>query len=309
MSRCWTIVGLLLLVMVSCKPGTPSQYIQPDEMEDILVDYHVARAMSDIAINRNEEDNYIYEVYLESVLQKHGVTKAEFDSSFVYYYIRADRFADITKRVANRLEDRALVMGASESEIGKYASLDATGDTANIWTDRPQLMLLTVPPYNRRYIEVTVDSTFKKGDSFLFQFMSEFMYQDGIRSGIGYLAFQYTDTLMTRVVRVSTSGLNQLRFQGHNTDLVSIKGFFFLGEGSERTTTTRILFLRNIQFIRFHQVKASNESEENKKDSLSSDSIARRLMPDSISSRDSIFGSRALVPIDTGISLHRMVVR
>ncbi len=309
MSRCWTIVGLLLLVMVSCKPGTPSQYIQPDEMEDILVDYHVARAMSDIAINRNEEDNYIYEVYLESVLQKHGVTKAEFDSSFVYYYIRADRFADIAKRVANRLEDRALVMGASESEIGKYASLDATGDTANIWTDRPQLMLLTAPPYNRRYIEVAVDSTFKKGDSFLFQFMSEFMYQDGMRSAIGYLAFQYTDTLMTQVVRVSTSGLNQLRFQGHDSDLISIKGYFFLGEGAERTTTTRILFLRNIQFIRFHQVKANNENEDDKKDSHPSDSIAGRLVPDSISPRDTVFGSRALVPVDTGISQHRMVVR
>lgn len=309
MGRGWTIVGLLLLVMASCQPGTPSQYIQPDEMEDILVDYHVAKSMSDIAINRNEEDNYIYEVYLESVLQKHGVTKAEFDSSLVYYYIRADRFADITKRVASRLEDRALVMGASESEIGKYASLDATGDTANIWTDRPQLMLLTVPPYNRRYIEVAVDSTFKKGDSFLFQFMSEFMYQDGIRSGIGYLAFQYTDTLMTQVVRVSTSGLNQLRFQGHDTNLVSIKGYFFLGEGSERSTTTRILFLRNIQFIRFHQVKVSHENEENKKDSLTSDSIARRHMPDPNGSRDSIFGSRTLVPIDTGITLHRMVAR
>lgn len=309
MSRCWTIVGLLLLVMVSCQPGTPSQYIQPDEMEDILVDYHVARAMSDNAINRNEEGNYISELYLKSVLQKHGVTKAEFDSSMVYYYIRADRFADITKRVANRLEERALVMGASESEVGKYASLDATGDTANIWTDRPQLMLLTVPPYNRRYIEVAVDSTFRKGDSFLFQFMTEFMFQDGIRSGIGYLAFQYTDTLMTRIVRISTSGLNQLRLQGRDKDLVSIKGYFFLGEGAERTTTTRILFLRNIQFIRFHQVNASNENEEDKKDSLSSDTVARRDVPDAVSHRDNVVGSLEMVPIDTGITKHRMVER
>ena len=30
------------MLMAACKPGTPSQYIQPGDMEDILVDYYMA---------------------------------------------------------------------------------------------------------------------------------------------------------------------------------------------------------------------------------------------------------------------------
>lgn len=300
-----------MLVLASCQPGTPSQYIQPDDMEDILVDYHLARAMSDQEMNRNGGSNYVCGLYLEAVLRKHGVTQAEFDSSLIYYYTRADRFDDIYKRVAERLEEQALVMGASEGEIGKYASLDASGDTANIWPERPQLMLLTVPPYNRRNIEVAVDSTFEQGDSFLFQFMSEFMFQDGMRTAIGYLALQYSDTLMTRTVRISTSGLNQLRIPGHEADLQSIRGYFFCGEGAERTTTTRLLFLSNIQFIRFHkkQVNNENKDKETPKDSLSSDSVAGRLAADTISPRITGRASGEMLSIDTGTTVHRMAER
>ena len=65
--------------------------------------------------------------------------KAEFDSSLVYYYKRADRFVDIYTKVSERLEEQALLLGATEGEIGKYASLNATGDTANIWAERTAL--------------------------------------------------------------------------------------------------------------------------------------------------------------------------
>ena len=40
------IVPLLLLfaLVFSCKPQVPDEYIQPDEFEDILYDFHLAMA-------------------------------------------------------------------------------------------------------------------------------------------------------------------------------------------------------------------------------------------------------------------------
>ena len=300
------IVGVLAFLMAACKPGTPSKYIQPDDMEDILVDYHLARAMAEDAMNHGDQGRYVQGLYLEAVLKKHGVTREDFDSSLVYYYTRADHFNDIYKRVAERLEEQALVMGASESEIGKYASLDANGDTANVWSDRPNIMLMPVPPYNRRSFEVHVDTTYMSGDSFLFQFMSEFLYQDGAKTCTAYLAFHYTDTVITRYHRIMV-GENQLRIPAHDAELEAIKGYFFAGEGTEHTTTTRMLFLSNIQFIRFHKEKKENENiQEN---SLPSDSTARRVVADTIGVRDSIGRSPELVPIDRGAGQHRMVLR
>ena len=49
MNRSLLIVVGIVLWLVGCKPGTPSEYIQPDEMEDILVDYHMAKAMAEHA--------------------------------------------------------------------------------------------------------------------------------------------------------------------------------------------------------------------------------------------------------------------
>jgi hypothetical protein len=231
-------------------------------MEDILVDYHMARAMANREGGSFEESNYRQALYIESVLQKHGYTKAEFDSSLVYYYTRADRFADIYQRVAERLEEKALLLGATEGEIGKYASLNANGDTADIWAERTALAMMPVPPYNHWDFKIDVDTAFKQGDSFLMQFMSDYMYQDGVREGHLYLAVTYdNDTTISRNVRFISTGYNQLRVpELDNHRVKRMCGFFYLGDGANRSSTTRLLFLNNIQLIRFH--KRNEESQE-----------------------------------------------
>ena len=98
----------MLTAFVACKPKTPRQYIQPDDMEDILVEYHVAKAMAMQKAQRDMSRSYQTALYIDAVLAKYGVSKAQFDSSLVYYYTRADRFEPIYKRVSERLEEQAL---------------------------------------------------------------------------------------------------------------------------------------------------------------------------------------------------------
>ena len=77
------ILFVFLLVLLSaCTPKVPSEYIQPDDMEDILYDYFVSEGMA-----REENNNggrvieYRRELYFNAVLKKYDVTRAEFDSS------------------------------------------------------------------------------------------------------------------------------------------------------------------------------------------------------------------------------------
>ena len=68
-----------IMLMVGCKPKVPSEYIQPDDLEDILYEYHVAESM---ARNGNSMDaDYNQTKYFLAVLEKHHVTEAVFDSS------------------------------------------------------------------------------------------------------------------------------------------------------------------------------------------------------------------------------------
>ena len=300
-------LSLLLIpfFIFSCIPSTPSQFIQPDDMEDILVDYHLARALAHNSNVNYDSVPYYQALYIEAVFRKHGITREEFDSSMVYYYTRADRFESVYKRVAERLEERALILGATESEIGKYASLNATGDTANIWPDRTRMAMNPTPPYNRWDFRLEIDSTYQRGDSFLMQFMSDYIYQDGSKNGIVYLAATYADdngrdTIISRNLHFLNTGISQVTLPAYDSgDLKELRGFFYLGDGNDRSTTVRLLFLSNVQFIRFHK-----KHEEIKKDSLPQDSISQGAglasSADTLSHRDSVGDSRQVVPLDSG---------
>ena len=290
--------------MVACKPGTPRQYIQPDDMEDILVDYHMARAMAQQLNIPPSERDYNQSLYVQAVLRNHGVTQAEFDSSLVYYYTRADRFDDIYERVARRLEERALVLGATEGEIGKYATFNSTGDTANIWPDRTVTCLMPIPPYNRWEFNMEADSAYRRGDALMMQFMTDYMYQTGVKSGMLYLAVVYEDTVVSRNLHFSVSGLSQLRVPEDTTRVIKgIKGYFYLGQGSDdQSTAVRLLFLNNVQLIRFHTKPAEYEAT----DSIARDSVGGRNQTGLVGCRDSLRNSEALVPADAGDAIHQV---
>ena len=291
-----------LWVLTACKPGTPSQYIQPDEMEDILVDYHLAKGLA----QQENSSEYTEALYTRAALEKHGVTQAEFDSSLVYYYKRADRFIDIYKRVADRLEEQALILGATEGEIGKYAALNATGDTANVWANRQMAALMPVAPYNRWEFEMEPDSTYRRGDAFLLQFMSDFTYQSGSKSGVVYVAIEYADTTISHNLHFSTTGFSQLHIDGYDkSDIRAIRGFFYLGNSNEQSSTVRLLFLSNIQLIRFHKQEQDNE-QENEADSLARDHIAGPLTPEATGGGNQGGPRDSLLPPDRGAAPDRV---
>ena len=301
------------LLMLSCVPTTPSQYIQPDDMEDILVDYHLARALAHNSGVSFDSIPYYQALCTEAVWRKHGITQEQFDSSMVYYYTRADRFEAVYKRVADRLEERALILGATEGEIGKYASLNANGDTANIWPERTRRAMTPAPPYNRWDFSIEADSTFRRGDSFLLQFISDYVYQDGSKNGVAYVALTYSgergDTTISRNLHFLMSGISQLKIpECNDADLKHIRGYFYLGDGNERTTTTRLLFLNNVQFIRFHK-----KHEEDKKDSLSQNTdttgAPMATTADTLSRGDSGGGGSQVLPADSGAAADRVAAR
>lgn len=71
---------LLLLCAIGCKPTVPSEYIRPDDMEDILYDYHIAVSM---AQNEGASDLQVKSWQL-AVLKKHDVSEEKFNRSMLY---------------------------------------------------------------------------------------------------------------------------------------------------------------------------------------------------------------------------------
>ena len=284
------ILFVFLLVLLSaCTPKVPGEYIQPGDMEDILYDYFVSQGMA-----REEDDggrvmDYRRELYFDAVLKKYDVTRAEFDSSLVYYYTRADRFVKIWKNVQDRLGEAAIDYGASAGEVETFTARSLTGDTANIWNGVFSQALVPYAPYNRLQYSIQADTAFRKGDSFMLTWYSNFLYQSGSKDAVAYMAIRYkNDSIASQTVHFSTDGFSQLRMDGCDEPVKEIKGFVYLGQGYESTSAMRMLILSNIQLIRFHNkadVVKEPEPMKSEADSLSQ-------VPDSLRPRHHRLGER-----------------
>ena len=240
MRKLLSVVGtIILLGMTSCKPGVPRQYIQPGKMEDILCDYHIAQGMGQTAAGSEEQRNYKIRLYEDAVFRKYGVTRAEFDSSLQFYYKRSDWFRKIYERVSDRLNQQALTYGASQGELS-LMTLSASGDTADIWTDRKAMLFMPMAPYNKYQFTMKADSSFHQGDHFLLSFNSSFIFQEGTRDGIAYLAIVYeNDSVATQMHRINSSGYVQMRMANtSNLSVKALKGFFYLGRGMMESKST-----------------------------------------------------------------------
>lgn len=240
------------LLLLGCKPSVPSEYISPGDMEDLLYDYYLSQAMADID-TKDGRMGYNRRLYFLSVLKKHGVTEAEFDSSMVYYYSRADYMRKIYANLQERIDEETT--GAAAAEMRKRFVVG--GDTADVWREKKAFFLTPAVPYNRVDFTVKADTAFRKGDTYLLTFDTNFLYQSGTKDATIYMAVRYaTDSIASYTRTVSMTGITELRVTPNDDEMVrDIRGFIYLDRGRDETSTLKMMFVNNIQFLRMRKQK------------------------------------------------------
>ena len=285
------VFGFLLALLSACTPKVPGEYIQPDDMEDILYDYFVSQgiAKEEDMENTSRVMDYRRKLYFEAVLKKYNLTQEEFDSSLVYYYTRSDRFVKIWKNVQERLGEAAMEYGASAGEVETYTTSTLTGDTANIWNGVISQLLIPYAPHNRLQYHLQADTAFRKGDSFILAWNSNFLYESGSKDAVAYMAVKYkNDSIVSTVTHFSVDGRTQIRIDGCDEPVKEISGFIYLGKGYDPTSTIRMLIVTDIQLIRFHKQK--NVPQEPEPQKSEADSLSQ--VPDSLRPRHHRLGER-----------------
>ena len=97
--RCW----LILLIILSCVSCRPRMVLSNREMRDVLYDLHRADGALQVAGYSHGHSQEL-SAYYKSVLDKHGITQAEFDSSLVWFTDNPQIFNKIYPKVIARLE-------------------------------------------------------------------------------------------------------------------------------------------------------------------------------------------------------------
>ena len=254
------LFALTVIWMAGCKPGVPGELIQPDDMEEILYDYHIADGMA--MAEGNENVSYLRTVYREAALRKHGVSQAEFDSSLVYYYRHTERLYEIYDRLSKRLNEESTNLGSTANEMSQLGGEVGQGDTTTVWTYPQTVVMLPAPPYNVLSFSVKADTSYHAGDKMIFNIDAQFIFQDGVRDGVAMLAVTFrNDSVATQVMHMSAN--QRYLLQVADPQMIGVKdirGFVYLTSGtSNNSTTLKMMCLRNLRLLK---MKYKEEKEK-----------------------------------------------
>ncbi|MGN0037229.1 MAG: DUF4296 domain-containing protein [Bacteroidaceae bacterium] len=166
------MVGLALLV-AGCRQGVPDEVVQPAAMEDLLYDFHLAKAMSG---ELPFAERYRQHQYYAYVLEKHHVSRAEFDSSLVWYTRHTDELSKIYVNLGLRFKREQARVDHLIAIRDNKPRESAPGDSVDVWTgNRLYALSQGSPLLNQFSFEVPADAHFLPGDRFVWYWRASFL--------------------------------------------------------------------------------------------------------------------------------------
>ena len=172
----WLLVAAFLSGMAGCGKKIPDDIIQPDAMESLLYDYHLASTMSSSV---SYTENYKKDAYFKYVFQKHHVTEEEFDSSMVWYTRNSDQLATIYQNLQKRFENEEKHMKVQVAKRDNQIDVSMSGDTVDVWQDRTLYWLSASVLTNKLMFDLKADTTFKPHDAMELTADFHFMPENG----------------------------------------------------------------------------------------------------------------------------------
>jgi hypothetical protein len=168
---------LFLLLLSSCN-GRPSGVLTDSEMTDVLTEMHkLDGALYEKGLMYNNDA--VKDSYYNSVFKKYGISKAEFDSSLVWYTKNPKRFDQIYVDVMAQLT--ALDEDVKKGKFHPVDSVKLKHMKVNVWKIRTLYALTNDSARTKLNIEIVNDS-FLVGDVYVLKFQQQIAKEDSCKN-------------------------------------------------------------------------------------------------------------------------------
>lgn len=154
------VIVLLMTAVLSCS-RVPSHVIPPKRMSEVMADLNMADAVVDKNYNDFMSDSARM-LLKQSVLDNHGYTVADFDTSMVWYGAHIDKYNDVMDNTVQILEKRLESAGAEALRILS----DEQGDSVNVWNGARFLIVKPTSPSQYLAYEYADTASLNRGDIF-----------------------------------------------------------------------------------------------------------------------------------------------
>lgn len=227
----------------------PEQVIESSKMTDVLVDVHKAEGLLEVQSMVYPTDSDKQEI-VAAVLLKHGVTKAEYDSSLVWYSTHLKDFIRVYDRVKERLQSE----GDSLTALLNIYYPTISGDTVNLWQERGYYLLDRQRLSSLWTWEMIADTTFFAGDSLAWKFDISHM-PAGHYAAVALTLRYDKDSAQTKTELLNTAGNYTIGLRADSTlVLKSVVGSFNLLMRQDSVAEAP-LGVKNIELMRYHTRK------------------------------------------------------
>lgn len=260
MMKLHRLIVMLLLAgsFVACQVKRPEIVLPDNKMEDVLYDYHIAKAMGE-ELSRNEY--YKKVLYIDAVFKKHGITEEVFDSSMVWYAHNPEALTKIYEKVNTRLKRERDGVNHLIAMRDNKPKTTLPGDSIDIWSLYRMYLLTGTPLDNKLVFSIPGDSNFEERDTIRWSVRFKYPVQrkDSISPLMSMQIVYDKDSVVSAFKRVEKEGLVTLGLSADTLGTIKeVRGFIYFSPEENGQT----LLLDNIRMMRYHA-----------KDSLAVDSV------------------------------------
>lgn len=257
----WYSVILLAFGMAACQVKRPDTVIPDAKMENVLYDFHIAKAMGEEV---PYSESYKRVLYIESVYRKHGITKADFDTSMVWYARHPDALTKVYEKVNARLK-------AERDGINHLIALrdnkpkeSLPGDSVDVWIGRRIYHLSGAPLGNKLTFTLPSDTNFKDRDTLRWTVRFRFLNgtPDSLHAPLMAMQVFYAKDTLNGMLKVKRSGTETVSlFADTLGEIKEIRGFIYY----PAQKPVQDVLADRISLMRYH---ATDTLFDAKKDSL-----------------------------------------
>lgn len=147
--------------LAGCSP-VPDGILSQKEMQAVMTDMYIAESMIS-ADNETFRDDAQKLALYESVFRKYNITRAEYDSSLMWYA----RNLDIYMRVCNMVSDDLKKRIADLGDVQRIDTEVNNNDSVDIWPRRSYLTFMPEAPFNGTTFNLAPKQPYPSGSSFV----------------------------------------------------------------------------------------------------------------------------------------------
>lgn len=244
----WCSVILLACCLTACQVKRPETVLTDAQMENVLYDFHIAKAMGeDIPYN----ESYKRVLYVESVYKKHGITQADFDTSMVWFARHPETLTKIYEKVNERLKAQREGINHLIALRDNKPKESSPGDSIDVWIWQHIYELTGMPLDNKISFTLPSDTNFKDRDTLKWTVRFRFVGDkpDSVLAPSMAMQILYEKDTVSNLLKIMKPGMETISIAADTLGKIKeVRGFIYY----PLQKTPQSLLADRISLMRYH---------------------------------------------------------